>query len=125
MVPTVDINVTDRINPSLAPATVDNVPMGLGILASFTTQVGDWLTRTAEPVFVMPNELNYSTNGMVYGARLFDAPRNFLIRDDQFSTNLENHFKNSLFGAVMLYPKSIPTLANAPNLWPRVGPGTP
>src|SRR3546814_4366442 len=38
MVPTVDIKVTDRINPSLAPATVDNVPMGLGILASFTTR---------------------------------------------------------------------------------------
>src|SRR3546814_4361457 len=34
MVPTVDIKVTDRNNPSLAPATVDNVPMGLGILRS-------------------------------------------------------------------------------------------
>ena len=71
MVPTVSIKVTDRINPSLAPSTIDNVPMGLGVLASFTTQVGDWLTRTAETVFVMPSELNYSSNGMVYGARLF------------------------------------------------------
>ncbi len=59
MVPTIDVKVTDRINPSLAPATVANVPLGLGILASFTTQVGDWLTRTAETVFVMPGELNY------------------------------------------------------------------
>ncbi len=30
MVPTVSIKVTDRINPSLAPATIDNVPIGLG-----------------------------------------------------------------------------------------------
>ena len=124
MVPTVDIKVTDRINPSLAPATVDNVPMGLGILASFTTQVGDWLTRTAETVFVMPNELNYSTNGMVYGARLFDATRNFIIRDAEFSTNLENHFKNCLFGDVMLYQKSLTTLAKATDLWAAVGPGS-
>src|SRR3546814_4877480 len=36
MVPTVDIKVTDRINPGLTPSTVDNVPMGLGVLASFT-----------------------------------------------------------------------------------------
>ena len=47
MVPTVDIKVTDRVNPSLAPATIDNVPLGLGVLASFTTQIGDWMTRKA------------------------------------------------------------------------------
>src|SRR3546814_6441321 len=91
MVPTVDIKVTDRINPALAPATVDNVPLGLGLLASLTTQMGDWLTRSAETVFVMPNELNYSSNGIVYGARLFDATRNFIVRDAEFSTNLETH----------------------------------
>ncbi len=124
MVPTVSIKVTDRINPSLAPATVDNVPIGLGVLASFTTQVGDWLTRTAETVFVMPSELNYSSNGIIYGARLFDATRNFIIRDAEFSTNLENHFKNCLFGDVMLYQKSLTDLAKATDLWAAVGPGS-
>ncbi|MBI0476928.1 conjugal transfer protein TraG [Sphingomonas sp. MA1305] len=124
MVPTVDIKVTDRINPSLAPATVANVPLGLGVLASFTTQVGDWLTRTAETVFVMPSELNYSTNGMVYGARLFDATRNFVIRDAEFATNLERHFKNCVFGDVMLYRKSLTDLAKAPDLWAAIGPGS-
>ena len=124
MVPTVDIKVTDRINPSLAPATVDNVPLGLGVLASFTTQIGDWMTRTAETVFVMPNELNYTTNGMVYGARLFDATRNFVIRDAEFATNLEKHFKNCVFGDVMLNQKSLTDLAKAADLWAALGPGS-
>lgn len=124
MVPTIDIKVTDRINPSLAPATVSNVPLGLGVLASFTTQIGDWLTRTAETVFVMPGELNYSTNGMVYGARLFDATRNFVIRDAEFSTNLEEHFKKCLFGDVMLYRKSLTVLAQSKDLWTDIGPGS-
>lgn len=124
MVPTVDIKVTDRINPSLAPATVSNVPLGLGVLASFTTQIGDWLTRTAETVFVMRGELNYTTNGMVYGARLFDATRNFIIRDAEFSTNLEEHFKKCLFGDVMLYQKSLTNLAQSKNLWVDIGPGS-
>lgn len=124
MVPTIDVKVTDRINSSLAPATVANVPLGLGVLASFTTQIGDWLTRTAETVFVMPGELNYTTNGMVYGARLFDATRNFVIRDAEFSTNLENHFKNCLFGDVMLYQKSLTNLAKATDLWAAIGPGS-
>ncbi|MDF0544648.1 conjugal transfer protein TraG N-terminal domain-containing protein [Sphingobium sp. H39-3-25] len=124
MVPTISVKVTDRINPSLAPATVDNVPLGLGVLASFTTQVGDWLTRTAETVFVMPSELNYTTNGMVYGARLFDATRNFVIRDAEFSTNLEEHFKKCLFGDVMLYQKSLTNLATSTDLWAAIGPGS-
>jgi len=124
MVPTISVKVTDRINPSLAPATVANVPLGLGVLASFTTQIGDWLTRTAETVFVMPGELNYTTNGMVYGARLFDATRNFVIREAEFSTNLEEHFKKCLFGDVMLYQKSLTTLAQSKDLWTDIGPGS-
>jgi conjugal transfer mating pair stabilization protein TraG len=124
MVPTVDVKVTDRINPSLAPATVDNVPLGLGVLASFTTQIGDYLTRTAETVFVMPSELNYSTNGLIYGARLFDATRNFTIRDAEFATNLEKHFKSCVFGDVMLNQKSLTDLAGAADLWAALGPGS-
>ena len=33
MVPTVTVKVTDRINPALAPAVVDNVPLGLGAVS--------------------------------------------------------------------------------------------
>lgn len=125
MVPTVDVRVTDRINPSLAPAVVDNVPLGLGILASFTSQVGDYLTRTSETVFVMPSQLNYSTNGMIYGSRLLEATRNFQIRDAEFATNLEEHFKRCTFGDIMLYRKSLTDLARAPDLWAAIGPGSP
>ncbi|MBB3349535.1 conjugal transfer protein TraG N-terminal domain-containing protein [Sphingomonas sp. BK069] len=124
MVPTVSVKVTDRINPSLAPATIANVPLGLGVMASFTSQVGDWLTRTAETVFTMPSQLNYSTNGMVYGARLFDATRNFEIRDAEFATNLSAHFKSCVFGDIMLGQKSMTDLANAKDLWIAMGPGS-
>lgn len=124
MVPTVDVKVTDRINPSLAPATVANVPLGLGVIASFTSQVGDWLARTAETVFLMPSELNYSTNGMIYGARLFDATRNFQIRDAEFATNLQAHYKNCVFGDILLNHKSLTDLAEATDLWTAIGPGS-
>ena len=125
MVPTVTVKVTDRINPSLAPAVVANVPLGLGVMASFTSQVGDWLTRTAETVFVMPNELNYSTNGMIYGSRLFDMTRNFQIRDAEFSTNLQMHFKNCVFGDILLHRKSLTVLSHSQDLWRDLAPGSP
>jgi len=124
MVPTVSVKVTDRINPSLAPATVANVPLGLGVIASFTSQVGDWLTRTAETVFTMPSQLSYSSNGMVYGARLLDATRNFQIRDAEFATNLSSHFKNCVFGDIMLGQKSMTDLAAAKDLWVSLAPGS-
>ncbi len=124
MVPTVTVKVTDRVNPSLAPAVVANVPLGLGVIASFTSQVGDWLTRTAETVFTMPSQLSYSTNGMVYGARLLDATRNFQIRDAEFATNLSAHFKNCVFGDIMLGQKSMTDLASFKDLWAAMGPGS-
>ena len=97
MVPRLDVRVTDRLNPSLAPATVSNVPLGLALMASFTSQVGDYLTGSAEVVFGLPGDLNYSKNGMIYGARLYDATRSLRISDPEFAANLDEHFCTSVF----------------------------
>ena len=97
LVPTVSIKVTDRVDPGLAPAVVANVPLGLGVMASFTSQVGDWLTRTAETVFVMPNALSLSNNGMIYGARLLEKAQTFQITDALFRANLDEHLKQCTF----------------------------
>jgi conjugal transfer mating pair stabilization protein TraG len=125
MVPTVTVKVTDRINPTLAPAVVDNVPLGLGVMASFTSQVGDWMTRTAETVFVMPNALSLSTNGMIYGARLMDKARTFQITDSVFRANLDEHLKQCTFYDVLLGFKSMDDLTRSTNVWEAIGPGSP
>ena len=125
MVPTISVKVTDRINPSLAPATVANVPLGLGVMASFTSQVGDWLTRTAETVFVMPANLNYSSNGFIYGSKLFDAVRSVEITDPIFAANVNEYTKRCVFYDVLLGFKSMQSLANSSDLWRSYGPGSP
>ena len=125
MVPTVTIKVTDRVNPSLAPAVVANVPLGLGLLASFTSQIGDYLTRSAETVFVMPGNLNYSANGLIYGSKLMEVTHNVQITDPEFAANLNEHMKQCVFYDVMLGFKSMDTLAKSADLWTDVGPGSP
>ena len=125
MVPTVTVKVTDRVNPSLAPAVVANVPLGLGIMASFTSQIGDYLTRTAETVFVMPGNLAYSSNGLIYGSKLMDATHNVQITDPEFAANLNEHMKQCVFYDVMLGFKSMDTLAKSADLWADIGPGSP
>ena len=125
MVPTVTVKVTDRVNPSLAPAVVANVPLGLGLLASFTSQVGDYLTRSAETVFVMSGNLNYSSNGLIYGSKLMEVTHNVQITDPEFAANLNEHMKQCVFYDVMLGFKSMDALAKSADLWADVGPGSP
>lgn len=124
MVPRLDVRVTDRLNPSLAPAAVSNVPLGLALMASFTSQVGDYLTGSAEVVFGLPGDLNYSNNGMIYGARLYDATRSLRISDPEFAANLDEHFRQCVFYDVLLGRYSMKELAESGDIWATIAPGS-
>lgn len=123
MVPTVTVKVTDRVNPSLAPATVANVPIGLAVMASFTSQVSDYFTTTAETVFVMPAALNYSNGGFVYGARMWDKLRGFEIRNPVFKANLDGYLKQCAYYDILLGTKSLKLLSESSDLWAALGAG--
>ena len=124
MVPRSQVHITDRLNPSLAPATISNVPLGLALMASFTSQVGDYLTGSAEVVFGLPGDLNYSKNGMIYGARLYDATRSLRISDPEFSANLDEHFRQCVFYDVLLGRYSMKALAETGDIWATIAPGS-
>jgi conjugal transfer mating pair stabilization protein TraG len=124
MVPTTSVKVTDRTNPGLAPAVVANVPIGLAGIASFTSQIGDYLTTSAETVFVMPASLNYSTGGMIYGAKLLDATQSLRIDDPTLALNLNEHFKQCVFYDVLMGRKSIESITQAPDMLAAMAPGS-
>lgn len=124
MVPRIDVHVTDRVNPSLAPANVANVPIGLALMASFTSQVGDYLTRSAELVFGLPDDLNYSRNGMIYGARLLEATRSLRISDPEFAANLDEHVRQCVFYDLLLGRYSMKQLAESDDIWVTIAPGS-
>jgi conjugal transfer mating pair stabilization protein TraG len=65
IVPTTTVVVSDTINPTVGNGAVANVPIGLAMVASFSSQVNNWLTKTAESVFTMPSALTYSAGGMI------------------------------------------------------------
>ena len=124
MVPRIDVHVTDRVNPSLAPANVANVPIGLALMASFTSQVGDYLTRSAELVFGLPDNLNYSRNGMIYGARLLEATRSLRISDPEFAANIDEHVRQCVFYDLLLGRYSMKQLAESDDIWVTIAPGS-
>ena len=125
MVPRLDVHVTDRVDPGLAPANVANVPLGLALMASFTSQVGDYLVRASETVFGLPGDLDYSRNGMIYGARLLDATKGMRISDPEFAVNLDEHFRQCVFYDVLLGHYSMQALAQSPDIWSTIAPGSP
>ena len=124
MVPRMDVQVTDRVNPSLAPATVANVPLGLALMASFTSQAGDYLTRSAETVFGLPDDLNYSKNGMIYGARLLEATRSLRIADPEFAANFDEHVRQCVFYDLLLGRYSMKELSESNDIWATIAPGS-
>jgi len=124
MVPRMDVHVTDRVNPSLAPATVANVPLGLALMASFTSQVGDYLTRSAEVVFGLPDDLDYSRNGMIYGARLLEATRSLRVADPEFAANLDEHVRQCVFYDLLLGRYSMKELSESADVWATIAPGS-
>ncbi len=124
MVPRMDVHVTDRVNPGLAPANVANVPLGLALMASFTSQAGDYLTRSAELVFGLPSDLNYSKNGMIYGARLLEATRSLRISDPEFAANFDEHVRQCVFYDLLLGRYSMRELSQSEDIWATIAPGS-
>jgi len=123
MVPTISVKITDRINSGTQNAVIANVPLGLGVMASFTSQVGDWLTRTAETGFQMSSALVNQNNGIIYGARLLEQVRGMQIRDPAIATNVQSFFKNCAFPQIMLGQKSMHDLMASNDIWRNLGPG--
>ncbi|MDP1941939.1 MAG: conjugal transfer protein TraG N-terminal domain-containing protein, partial [Gallionella sp.] len=69
LVPKVNVVITDRTGtqPSV---TVANVPIGLAAFAHSVSHIGDWLTRSFETTFSLPTDIQFRTNGTLFGHRV-------------------------------------------------------
>lgn len=126
IVPTTTVVVSDTINPTVGNGAVANVPIGLAMVASFSSQVNNWLTKTAESVFTMPSALTYSAGGMIYPTRLNDLTSQFTIADPVMKANVEGYLAQCTFYDILLgQGNGWSTLASSPDLLSAIGPGSP
>ncbi|MEM8985173.1 MAG: conjugal transfer protein TraG N-terminal domain-containing protein [Pseudomonadota bacterium] len=117
LVPTTNVQVTDRFNPTLAPANVANVPVGLAAFAMATTTAGDWLTRTTETVFGLPANLEYTQTGFIFGSRLYGAAPGFKITNSEFARNINEYVDQCVFYAILLGHLDLEDLKKADDIW--------
>ena len=105
IVPTTTVVITDKVSPTTGNGSVANVPVGLAIIASTTSQANYWLTTTAETIFVEPGNLTMSGYGVVYPLRLLDAAKSFTIQDPQLKANVEGYVTDCYILAIMTNPQ--------------------
>ena len=120
IVPKATVRVVDRLDPTLAPAVVDNVPVGLALFASLTSQVGDGLTRLTEQAFTLPNDLRYQRHGLIFGARLAAAATRLEVTDAVFARNLRGYARQCVFHALLLGHVTADDLRESTDVWALV-----
>ena len=126
IVPKATVRVVDRLDPTLAPAVVANVPIGLALFASLTSQVGDGLTRLTEQAFTLPDDLAYRRHGLIFGARLAAKTTRLEITDAVFARNIRNYARQCVFHALLLGHVSADDLRESTDIWSLVtATGTP
>ena len=112
--------MVDRLDPTLAPAVVDNVPIGLALFASLTSNIGDGLTRLTEQAFTLPNDLAYRRHGLIFGARLAAKATRLEITDAVFARNVRNYARQCVFHALLLGHVSADDLRESTDIWSLV-----
>ncbi|MBF0206923.1 MAG: conjugal transfer protein TraG N-terminal domain-containing protein [Oligoflexia bacterium] len=101
IVPKTAIIITDRVVPANS-AVVENVPLGITATATFFNRFGDWLTRSFETVFSLPNEIKYSENGLLFAQTLVEESTRFEITTARVSSNLTDFWKSCVYYDIFL-----------------------
>lgn len=114
--PKIDIEIIDTVNGN-KPYSVDNVPLGLGLLANITTSLSYALTQLTEMNFIMPDDLRYHQSGMVFASEIVRAASQFEITDARFDSNLQGFIHQCVFYDILLNKYPMNDLVEAKDIW--------
>ena len=93
------------------------MPIGLALIASFTSTVGDRFTEMTEDTFSLPNDLEYQQNGFIYGSKIFKDAMSFQVTDATFGGNLSGFVRTCVFYDLLEHRYSVTELREIDNLW--------
>ena len=97
---------------------VDNVPVGVAILFSFSTRIGFGLAEVYDDFFSAPDPVTYSKTGFLFGANLIRDSLNSNIDGSELKMNVNNYVTNCVVGDIMLNHKySLQDLAESTDVF--------
>lgn len=129
LVPKVDVGIVDKTGGA-PEQVVSNVPLGLAMFGSLTSQIGNTLTGLFETAFQtvgtgLPSELTYQKNGLLFGNRLIRQTRNVVFRDPSFRTDLIGFIHNCTMYDLADGTVDPKAFATTGAVWPLMGTPNP
>jgi len=118
--PRVSVTVIDRTSTN-PPQVVANVPLGVAFFASMTSHVGDWLTRSFETVFSLPNEVRFQGGGLLFGSRVLQEARRAAIDQPVLQRDMVQFVKECVIPELINRTLDIDTLVQSTNIWGDIG----
>lgn len=101
----IDMQTADSAGEAL---TVDNVPLGVSLPAALISGMGYGMTKVFSNIFHMPNDLDYTKTGMLFGARTFlAATSSNLSMSPELSQDLSAYIRQCIFAAKLLGSQQI------------------
>ncbi|MFW2535377.1 conjugal transfer mating-pair stabilization protein TraG [Legionella sp. 28fT52] len=100
------------------PKVVDHVPVVFALSASLLTSVGLGLAQIYDSLLALPDDLQYTKTGALFGSRLIEAAKDFRITDPMLKEEMNAYFRSCVVGDIRINQKySVAELTNSPNIW--------
>src|SRR5690606_19912791 len=96
MLPKTTVLITDKFDQTYS-ATVDNVPYGLAVIGSYTSQIGNGIAELFDQTFSLPDDQNYSKNGFLFGTKVIEQASALKISDSEFAANMSQFIQQCVF----------------------------
>lgn len=99
--------------------TVDHVPLGLALPSAIISGMGYGITMVFSDVFHMPNDLDYTKSGMIFGSRTWLAATNArLTTSPGLAADVSSYIRQCIFAGKLLGSGQITPqeLVNSPAL---------
>lgn len=118
--PKATLQITDKTNPALKGATVDNVPFVIAYTASTASQIGYSLTKQFEAVYSLPDDLQYTQNGMIFGVNLWQSMQQSTITNANLAASIDSFIQSCVFFDIEYGVYSFDDLKNSDDIWSLV-----
>ncbi len=100
------------------PKLVDNVPVVFALSADLVTTIGYGLAQSYDALLTMPDDLQYTKTGALFGSRLISASTSFRIKDPVLKEEMNDYFRVCVVGDIRINRKySVGDLAHSTDIW--------
>ncbi|WP_455865474.1 conjugal transfer mating-pair stabilization protein TraG [Pantoea agglomerans] len=104
LVPKRSVQIIDITDPA-AVYEVDNVPLGLAMIAGLSTGSGFGVAQLYDYALSRPDSLTYTKSGMLFGSQIVAQTSDFRTQNPQLAQMLTDYVENCVIGDILLNNK--------------------